>query len=107
MPENVEELYALKDLFAIQRPTVPLIYNVEVTANQWSEIATGLTNVAAWLLYNRDRRKIEYAFENDPSAYRTLQKDSVLVEDTALTQLYVRSTVADTIELEIWKYVQE
>jgi len=107
MPKGVEELYVLKDLLALQLPETPTIYNTSVTANEWTEIATGLTNTAVWLLYNRNRRKIEYAFEDNPSTYRTLEKDSVLIEDTALTQIYVRSTQADTIELEVWQFVKE
>jgi len=107
MPSDTEIVFALKDLFALDLPTVPTIYNVTAVANEWKEVASGLSKVAVWLLYSRNRRKIEYAFVDNPTTYRTLEKDSVLVEDTALTQLYVRSTQVDIIELEVWQYEKE
>jgi len=111
MPAGVETVYALKDLFAIQLPTIPTIYNVTLSANVWTEVVSGLTNVAVWLLYNKSahntNRKLEYAFVPVPSTYRSLEADTILVENTSLTQLYCRSTADDDIELEIWELERE
>lgn len=110
MPSDTEIVYSLKDLFALQRPTKPIIYNVTLTANEWTRVVSGLSDVATWLLYNKSAhntsRKLEYAFESNPSTYRTLEADTILVENTSLTQLYARSTANDTVELEIWELVK-
>ena len=68
---------------------------------------TGLTNVAVWLFYNRNRNKTEYAFVPAPSTYRTLEADTILVENTSLTQLYAKSSTADVVELEVWELEKE
>ena len=103
---SVDTVYALKDLFALQLPTSPTIYNVPLTANEWTEVISDLSDVAVWLLYNRSShnttRRLQYAFEDDPSDYRTLEADTILVENTSLVQLYAKSSAADIIELEVW-----
>ena len=104
MPDGVEIVYALKDLFAIQRPTNVTIYNIALTAGEWTEVISGLSDVAAWLLYNRNKKQTLYAFENDPSTYRTLEANDILAEDTALIQLYAKSSTSDVLELEVWQY---
>ena len=84
-------------------PSTGTITTQSVSVGVWTAMATGLTNIISWELVSRNGNAFRYAFEDNPTHYRT-NDGSGVGKDTAITALYVYlETTADTMELEYWK----
>ena len=86
----------------VNSPSTGTIFTKAVSANTWTYIVTGLTDVISWELVNRDVKDFRYAYEDSPTHYRT-NDGSGVGKDTALKDLYVWCETASTFELEYWR----
>ena len=86
----------------VNSPTSGTITTVSLSANTWTAVATGLSNIISWELVCREGYAFDYAYEDSPTHYRTNGGTGVS-KDAATTQVYARCATACTMELEFWK----
>ena len=89
-----------------KRPDKPHIINhVLNDADTWYKIKLP-RNLLAWTLKTRGSYEINYAFSPNPAVYMTLERGTILDQDTSpenLNEIHVRSATAGiTIEMEVW-----
>jgi len=82
------------------RPSTFVILNVPTAGAGWTAIATGLTNVLAWRLSEKDGNEFDYCYDNG-TAGTSIRSYGVLQRDTALSAIYVKRTGAVDINMEI------
>ena len=87
-----------------KRPSTVTIINVATTDANWTAIATGLTNVLAWKLCERNGNAFHYCFDGVGTTYVTSY--GVIQRDTEITAVYAKRTGATDInlQLEVWSY---
>jgi len=85
-----------------KRPTTVVIYNVDTAGAGWTEIASGLTDVLAWKLTEKDGNAFDYCYDGVGTTYMRSYGD--LQRDTEISKIYARRTGAAniTLMLEVW-----
>ena len=86
----------------VNSPSTGTIVTTSISSGVWTAMAEDLTNVISWELVSRDGNDFYYAFEEDPTHYRT-NDGSGVSKDTSITNLYVFCPTACIMELEYWK----
>ncbi len=86
------------------RPATPTIYNTVVNTNNWTAIASGLTDVLAWVLNEQAGQEFDYCFDGIGTTYMT-SLGAPVEEDTDISVIYVkrRSAVTLNMQLECWQ----
>lgn len=84
-------------------PSTVIIYNTEVSTANWTAVTTGLSNVVAWKLREREGQAFDYCFDGVGTTYMTSLGES-LIRDTDLSSVYVKRRTAVTLnmQLEVW-----
>jgi len=85
---------------------IPVIANTELSTDNWTQIASSLTNVVMWDLSERGGDELQYAYVAAPGDdYKTLFGWKSFA--TSLTDLWVRRKPGSptlNAQLEYWQY---
>lgn len=81
------------------RPATQTIYNVSIATDDWTAIATGLTNVLSWRLSERAGQDFYFAFVAIPTTYMTAF--GWIADQSEITQIYAKRTSAVTLNMEL------
>lgn len=84
------------------RPSTPTFYNVNLTDNNWTAIATGLTGVLSWRLSEASGKDFLFAFVAVPTTQATAF--GWISESSDIAAIYAKrkDTATNNMELLIW-----
>jgi hypothetical protein len=85
------------------KPSTAIIYNSAINNDNWTAIATGLTDVLEWRMSERAGQDFYFAFEAAPTDYCTAFGWVGGQHNISAIYAKRKNSTANNIELLIWK----
>lgn len=85
------------------KPSTPTIYNQAINNDNWTAIASGLTDVLEWRLSERAGQDFYFAFEAAPATYCTAFGWVGGQHSIAAVYAKRKNATTNNLELLIWK----